>query len=343
MGCFFLGCFGFSSKRKRRKPPSKVLFGDKRIGNYEPLDNVSSCIDQTEVPTNSDSEIRKKPKESLNCKIRKKVSFNLNVQAYEPIPAEESDEEEKKENTGESASSIFEGDSNGTKLASYPQNYRYRNCLDSYSEEDEISFEESDLDDDDGSDGFDGDDWVYDGDIDHFRLSVEEISRQLKDSQKRDSSIEEATELSSLVDSNQGALGSLGFTPYARNRGQYVHSVLNPVENLSQWKAMKARSKLIVKDKSKENLTLEQQATNPFISTSNISQSRTIIQEIPVDSSLSNWLVFPDTCKLSAESTTKSINPVEAIPAKGAVFDSTYSWRNRDDMPILDITNLEAR
>ncbi|KAG8481007.1 hypothetical protein CXB51_025710 [Gossypium anomalum] len=89
MGCF-LGCFGISTKRKRRKPANRILPGpaDSKLVSYEPLDS-SINVDIPEDSIVSKAQLSNKPKERSSVKIRKKVSFNLNVQTYEPIPDEE--------------------------------------------------------------------------------------------------------------------------------------------------------------------------------------------------------------------------------------------------------------
>lgn len=279
---------------------------------------------------------RNKNREPLNYKIRKKVSFNLNVQSYEPIPKEEStdhfwetEEDEKKEEIskdtakGSQSPSLSEGDSTETKMASFPSNYRYRNCIDSNEEEDE----ESDLDDDD--DDLDEDD-ESGGDIDDMGISQEEFSEKFMSlsvsSNKRDSSTEFAQEKSENLkppgDMNKGGFKSIGTNRNARDRSQYVHSVLNPVENLSQWKAVKAKGMPPVKRQRKENIAaLDQQARKPT-------------PEIAVDASLSNWLFSADSCQSRATSITKSNN---------ILVDAISSKKNSiEDMPILDNINLEA-
>lgn len=290
---------------------------------------------------------RNKNREPLNYKIRKKVSFNLNVQSYEPIPKEEStdhfwetEEDEKKEEIskdtakGSQSPSLSEGDSTETKMASFPSNYRYRNCIDSNEEEDE----ESDLDDDD--DDLDEDD-ESGGDIDDMGISQEEFSEKFMSlsvsSNKRDSSTEFAQEKSENLkppgDMNKGGFKSIGTNRNARDRSQYVHSVLNPVENLSQWKAVKAKGMPPVKRLRKENVALEQQVEKPTPQ----------MQEIAVDASLSNWLFSSDTRQPRATSITKSsTTPVQTVSSKTSSFGSTFSGRVGEDMPILDITNLEA-
>ncbi|WCJ24092.1 hypothetical protein M5689_006078 [Euphorbia peplus] len=295
MGCF-LGCFGFSnSKRKRRKQPNRVRVqprgGDQGFGCYEPLDSAYANLDVKEKTLELDSELKdegKKSKEPFSCKIRKKVSFNLNVQTYEPIPKEEdSDDERSSKDAGKEreSQSLSKGDSTSEKMGSYPSNYRYGNCVHSYDEEDEIAYEESDLDDDDDDYDLEEDEDEYDDDIACLRASQEKVFEKLKSlSVNRDS-------LTEIRD--------------ARNRTQYDHSVLTPVENLSQWKAVKAKAMPPVKRPRKENL----------------------MQEIAVDASLSNWL--------SSES-KKSMIQAENI--------SSFPWRSREEdmMPILDFTCLKA-
>ncbi|KAF2314017.1 hypothetical protein GH714_021542 [Hevea brasiliensis] len=334
MGCF-LGCFGLSCKGKRRKPANRVQHGDHGFGSYEPLDSTSTVLDITGEPINS--ELRRKNKEQLNCKIRKKVSFNLNVRSYEPIPNEESTdhlwkteedenkEEISKETTKEDQSpSLAEGDLIATKMAPYPSNYRYRNCIDSYDEE----YEESNLDDDD--DDFDEDD-ESGGDIDDMGISQEEFSEKLMSlsasSNKRESSTEFSEETSEnlkpLGDLNEGGLKSIGMNRNSRSRSQYVHSVLNPVENLSQWKAVKAKGMSPVKCHRKENIALEQQ----------VRKHTPPMQEIAVDASLSNWLFSSDSCQSRATSITKSSTIPVQTTSKKSSFGSTFSGRGREDMP----------
>ena len=292
----------------------------------------------------------KRPKDSLNYKVRKKVSFNLNVQTYEPIPKEESrsdywgsdEEETSKDDARErQSSSLSEADSIASKMASYPTNYRYRNCIDSYDEEDGIAYEESDLDGDD--DEFDDEEEEEDDDdnngcnIDELRVNQKEFSGQFSSlsasSQNKNSLTKlrkDTTEnLKSLGDSNEGGL---------RSR-QYVHSVLKPVENLNQWKVVKARGTQPPKQQMKENVALEEHPLKPLSSISNISHSTPLMQEIAVDASLSNWVVPPDSYqKITASNDVETKAPSK----KACLTDSTYSWRNREDMPILDIINLEA-
>ncbi|GFY93093.1 hypothetical protein Acr_08g0014890 [Actinidia rufa] len=98
-----------------------------------------------------------------------------------------------------------------------------------------------------------------------------------------------------------------------RDRSQYVFSVLKPIENLNQWKAVKARArktehtikqqqrkenkKALEQDEEQEKLPLCRKYPNanpssPFSYEPNSDRPRPPMQEDPaVDTSLSNWLV----------------------------------------------------
>ncbi|CAB4261844.1 unnamed protein product [Prunus armeniaca] len=275
MGCF-LACFGFSKKKKRRKPGNKVAAaGDQGRGSYVPLDSSLTIIGvdgAKESLRSAGSELRDKPKEQTRFKIRKKVSFNLNVQTYEPISTGyhflESDEEEEVEKNGQEVSkgslstSASQRDSTTLRMGLFPSNYRYQNVRDSYDEDDHIADEESDLDD--NYNDIDDDD---DSEIDDQRISQEGFSRQFCSS-----SIKRELEC-----------------PNARGNIQYVHSVLSPVENLTQWKAAKAKA--AAPKQQKENIAaLSQEPRMPPSSRSSYNQSKPLLQEIPVHASLSSWL-----------------------------------------------------
>nr|KYP62424.1 hypothetical protein KK1_016956 [Cajanus cajan] len=79
----------------------------------------------------------------------------------------------------------------------------------------------------------------------------------------------------------------MGLNRNVRDRSVYVHPVLNPVENLSQWKAVKAkRTPPLVSQK--ENLVLNQAAFGA-------ESPKKLNKEIAVDASLSNWLASSET------------------------------------------------
>lgn len=209
----------------------------------------------------------------------------MNVQIYEPDPTayqilESEEEEENDKDNGEmeksSSSSILEENSAALK---YPSNYRYYNCIGSYNEEDEIAYEESDIDAFDDDEFDEEDDWD-DGSEDEDQAKVyDEDTVQKQSSESMNSSLEED------------------------RLKNHMPSVLSPVENLTQWKAIKAKV-ASSKHRRKENVPLEQKTSMALLSEpglnlleSKVLQSKPLLTEIAVDASLSNWLVCPNVSK----------------------------------------------
>ncbi|KAK3187667.1 hypothetical protein Dsin_027228 [Dipteronia sinensis] len=358
MGCF-LGCFGFSTKRKRRKSANRILPGYPRHGSYKPLDSsVSIILDIKENPISSDSELRLL-KERSSIKIRKKVSFNLNVQTYEPLSKEEtsyhSDEEEESEKNGADAakasvSAVSGSDSSVSKMGSFPSNYRYQNCIDSYDDEGDMADIESDLDYDDDEDDEDEDEEYYSGNEFDDEIRQKEFLEQLNSQSMAE---EKSNNHMQLTASTDGELKPVESIRNARNRSQYISSVLNPVENLTQWKAIKART-APTKHPRMENIALEREQSVPFslkpssnLYPSNLeskyNQSKPLLQEIAVNASLSNWIASPNSNKSKVTSITNGrINSIENIPSKKCMFDRSCSQQSREQRLISEITNLEA-
>ncbi|CAI9118080.1 OLC1v1019595C1 [Oldenlandia corymbosa var. corymbosa] len=305
MGCF-LGCFGITKKKRRRKGGSKFESGASSYGRYVPLDSdVAVKIDNADIQKSSADKIIYEPKESTIAKVKKKVSFNLNVKTYEPLPKE--DEEtmwgyDEEETAGASMKFLnYEDNLMSSKLGSFPANYRYQNCRDTYDEEDDIELDEIDLDDDEDEDydkelDFDEEDFVECHDYGSSNMSQVE-GRQLNSAPVES---DERAKTSQLAAQGRGNnpnqdLNKTEPDQSARSRSQFGCSVLNPIENLSQWKEVKANSKQQLK-LQKENVVL-QLATNvnkksnslPLTSSLNSNCLRTS-QEISVNASLSNWV-----------------------------------------------------
>ncbi|KAG8373201.1 hypothetical protein BUALT_Bualt12G0146400 [Buddleja alternifolia] len=277
MGCF-LACFGFKNKKKRRKPSSRKhpsASGQQNLVSYIPLDSDHATINLDTTPKHitSDSKIQEKPKEPSLSKIKKKVSFNLNVKAYEPLPNEDD------------ISSYLESENKWefnkeTIRTTYPPNYRYQNFNDSYDyeEDDDLIFEEDDFnfeENEDSSTDEDGNGYSNESDDDEIP-SQQDFPLKLNVSAKNES------------DSERGD---------ARDRSRYALSVLNPVENLSQWKAVKGKAARL-KPQKENIIILEQEASSKKLNSESfdfknkrnssvcVSQSSSIL----VDASLSNWL-----------------------------------------------------
>lgn len=131
--------------------------------------------------------------------------------------------------------------------SSYPASYRYHNCRYSDSEEDGDIDDDEDEDEEDDFSSIQSDDVGSDNDVkNQDQTSVEQ----------------RATESRSDV-------------------GRYVSSVLSPVENLSQWRAVKAKAAIVQPKLQKENLIPSSAAPHSD------SKRRS---DVAVDASLSNWL-----------------------------------------------------
>ncbi|KAL5561977.1 hypothetical protein UlMin_031724 [Ulmus minor] len=325
MGCF-LACFGTNKDQKRRKhrhyrvqPPAQ------RSASSKPVQfAVSSSEGESKNPISLVSEARVKPEEPHNCSTRKKVTFDSNVKAYEPVstqepsdvsPENEEVEKNKKEEILAKVScskSSSEDSSITSSLGSYPPNHRYQNCRDSDDEDEELEFEDSDLDDEDEDDG----EIEYEDDL------VEP---------KREAFSEEVNSPMRVCDLPEREV-PIGLNRNARDRSAYVHSVLNPVENLTQWKAVKAKGKQTTKPQ-KENLKLDQEPRISFSSEPKIEQPTKPKQEIAVDASLSNWLVSPETTPVKK---TSSFAFNTLSPSQGS-----NSARSNEDRPILGALTVE--
>ncbi|XP_047320926.1 uncharacterized protein LOC124924990 [Impatiens glandulifera] len=211
MGCFIV-CLGFSKKRKRRiRPSNKLISGDQIYGSYRHLDSQDVTLAESAV-LESDCSNHNEAKVNSGIKIKKKVTFNLNVKIYEPIPDQ-----------------------------------------DSYSSDKEIG---------------------------------EEIDAK-KDKESNNINVKRAS-----IEENK-----VGY----RERGQYECSVLNPVENLTQWREVKEKSKkhpLLKKILTKENLGImvEKQEEEMIKSSLNFSPKCKLMQDIAIDASLSHWVLTSQQC-----------------------------------------------
>ena len=179
---------------------------------------------------------------------RKKVTFDTNVKTYEHVLIDESTDfelhnEEEGEKKGkvkeENLAKPRESDTSSehssitSSSSSYPPNHRYQNCRESDDEEDE----ESDLDDDEDDDYEDFDDGAVDS-----RERIPGLGGVTKE-----------------VDGfDEEEVKPIGLIRGVRDRSGNVHPVLNPVENLTQWKAVKAKGATPFK-LQKENLSVEQE------------------------------------------------------------------------------------
>lgn len=243
----------------------------------------------------------------------------MNVKAYEPIPDDddiatylsEGEEETKWEFNTETKSTGIQ--------YSNPASYRYQNCRDSYDDEDvELRIVENDLNFDEVEDSDEEVDDVYSNESNDGTQSQEEFpwksSSIVIESDKEVINNQIAEEKTrNLLDLQSGEVEGLGSNFHARDRSQYVLSVLNPVENLTQWKAVKAKTAIPQLKYQKENLLLKEEGQNhsrkraDFDSlackkTRSLSVSRPQEPTVAVDASLSNWLGSLETHTMTKNS-----------------------------------------
>ncbi|KAL4558630.1 hypothetical protein LXL04_036831 [Taraxacum kok-saghyz] len=281
MGCF-LGCFGSSKDRKRRKKRYKAIPRDQypKVQNFVQAD-VSLEQIVKDIPSNSLPESREKNEEPLSLSTRKKVTFDTNVTTYEHVQVYDSTESlleknEKGEMFPKSAESHSHSDSDsgsGSQVngPSFPPNYRYGNCLES---DDEVEDSETD----DGLDDNEEDDYNDEDGIICQEVWCESIPIPIPESRPESRP--------------ESSLDKVGSNTNARDRTAYVIPVLNPVENLSQWKALKSKE-------SQPTTPLKVLNSNLHHQKENSSLNSVSTPPPAVDSSLSNWLVNSNTPKNS--------------------------------------------
>ncbi|RDX77091.1 hypothetical protein CR513_42843, partial [Mucuna pruriens] len=168
----------------------------------------------------------------------------------------------------ESDNSNGETEGSAALIMTYPSNYRYYNHREGCDEEDEIAYEESDIN------AYDDNNYVFDDE--------EIIKNQLP-----------------LAPNDAEMKSNL----CGQNRSMCMHSVMSPVENLTQWKAIKAKVTSSNKHRRKENVPPEKRKSktlvsetslnfSPFRSESNIHHSKPLLPEIAINASFqTGWFL----------------------------------------------------
>ncbi|KAM0895393.1 hypothetical protein ACQ4PT_023857 [Festuca glaucescens] len=301
-----------------------------------------------------DMEPRDGSEEDSRSGGKKKVTFDMNVTTYEDtsLPDEEGELSEpvkcmKDEDAEQMQKSVV-----------LPENHRYGNCTDSEDDEDEYAEDDNDGDDSEAEEDF------VDCKIDlvdeeemrtgenteesHESLFSLPLSKDRQNDQEVSSpvpksSVTPAQEESPLIHGNNH-----------RDRSQYVRPVLNPVQNLSQWKEVKAQAGP-VKKLYKENVNSVPDAGASLgckvAKQTKMGPSNSGKGEVSVDASLSTWLVSSDNSTVD-KAQSKSPHSVSSVcreerPVLGALTlddlkqsSATPSPRrspshNREEVPIL--------
>ncbi|KAL9285071.1 hypothetical protein ACSQ67_024601 [Phaseolus vulgaris] len=320
MGCF-LHCFGSSTGTKPRR---KAHHHHRNAKDRLEQPTVCSVQDYSKMVV---QEVQAKPLEKLNVSPKKKVTFDVNVKTYEPdeVVDFQTEKSEEKRPLVEKLSQTrsYSEESSVTSTGSYPTNHRYHDCTCSDDEDAAMENWDSDITDEDEDDGGDSD----------MGEEYDEMGEDFEDG---------IVYSRPINGDNQGFVGevespmpvydkdvkSIGLNPNVRDRSVYVHSVLNPVENLTQWKAVKAkRAQPLVSQK--ENLVLNQESRAAFGAAS----PKKLNREIAVDASLSNWLA-------SSETTPVSKGLYAGTPERGSSHGSN-TVASHEDRPILGALTVE--
>ncbi|CAI9776658.1 unnamed protein product [Fraxinus pennsylvanica] len=378
MGCF-LGCFGGAKDSQRRK--QRVKRGSPRNQrdrgrNVQQLQGViyaeqsTTEIPHKEIPaTNSVSELRDKPEEEeqLIPSPRKRVTFDTKVTTFTHVSIYEStdsllENNRSVEKEGEEylerarppqSHLLSENDSSvASSVGLYPPNHRYHNVVDGNNETEEYGDSDLDniyeMDDQDDPDYYNEDDGI--GCQEVWSESVLTASMESRTEDLSARVINEEVESPLIrVGQPERKVEVSGPKTNSRDRSDYVNSVLNPVENTTQWKAVKSKGMQPL-NPQKENLIDDLEA--PHISFSSLEptfkqsshslkpkldQSKNANKEIAVDSSLSSWLVSPDItpAKKNSYSDLETTTPEKNMPL------GSTSPRSYDDRPILGALTVE--
>ncbi|XP_020083818.1 uncharacterized protein LOC109707137 [Ananas comosus] len=291
MGCF-LGCFGGPKDRKHRRSPEASQLGDPI--KQPSLKQISLPLSPALFPPEAalvpipEPELRVINEQgNLGSSRRRVVTFDLNITTYEPVAIHEeenhlSEDDEELEAIEKVEKPKSEEVNFTLESTTYPSNHRYQNC----ESDDDANGEHSEDGGDEEEDYEDYDiDEVDDGD--GLGIVENEESYESYFSRPSDDELQITREVNSPAPKSMCSpdkQSTLLLKRKPRDRSQYVHPVLNPVENLSQWKQVKVHT-IPVRSMDKENrdLVLESKIR--------ISPNPSRKQEVSVDSSLSSWLV----------------------------------------------------
>ncbi|KAM5561731.1 hypothetical protein ABKV19_022361 [Rosa sericea] len=345
MGCF-PACFTSSNRRKHRKSvvvtPSTphqhqiIEATEEETVRFEP-----SKLDDIIKPITPITESKEVIEEQTKNDVKKKVTFVL---VEESIDEKQN---EKKEETPKEIEPILGsiGSSVVTVVSSPPLNHRYENYSNSEDEDEGvIDLSGSDLNGDDYGKSVDDEVESNKQSVIQEQESSESLFSISIDSRKRVSDAEEdEKEVNSPMPKPKPKPKPIESDQSGRdnsNRSQHCHSVLSPIENLSQWKEVKAKAiPLASNHQEKENMNAEQDFNIPISPEPTLKLSKhfrrrplesndlkLVDQENGVDTSLSSWLV---ECENTPKSNA-SDNSVGNLMCEGV-----SSSRSLGDRPIL--------
>uniref|UniRef100_A0A0D9ZN30 Uncharacterized protein n=1 Tax=Oryza glumipatula TaxID=40148 RepID=A0A0D9ZN30_9ORYZ len=302
---------------EQKASPASSLLPEKQV--TPPLSPVAHSPPLAEaVVCTPDPELREVGGQESRSSGKKKVTFDMNVTAYEnTAPADQEEEPPEPVSMVEN-----EDGKHMQKDVLLPENHRYRNCSDSEEEEDEYGEDDNygDDSDEEEEDFVDCKIDLVDKDELYTEDSKQESHESLfslqmyKDQQNDNDVCSPAPKSSSTSVEEQSPLIQRN---NHRDRGQYVRPVLNPVQNMSQWKEVKAQA-APAKKSNKENVnSVPKVGATP---------ENSIKKEVSVDASLSTWLVSSDN------------STVDKVQSGSPCSISTV---NRDERPVLGALTVD--
>lgn len=229
--------------------------------------------------------------------------------------------------------SSSEDASYASSVGSYTPNNRYENCRESDDEDLGSDCDESDLEDD-------YDDELDDGGEDNLDGALENYDQ-----------IDRARMNQVIMEKDPSRVQNTDrMNTNARDRSGFVHPVLNPIENLTQWKAAKAKGTPHIKhhQNHKDDSGIDQESRIAFGSETGLGRgsfsfkskpvesNESSSQEVSVDASLSNWLVSSESTPIDK----KSPNSICSSP-KSMYEGSNSPFKNQEDRPILGALTVE--
>ncbi|KAA0039885.1 DNA ligase 1 [Cucumis melo var. makuwa] len=300
MGCFF-ACFGSSKNSKRLKNHHHSTIIQRNAIAKTHQSSVHTLLDDSnntffhpvEVGNRIDGLEVASVKHHEDEHIVLPQQDVVSVHGKKQGQKEEEDSEEKLSKS-ESSSEDFVVPLNPNFKSSCPRIHRYRNCKDSDNEDEDEVFD------------------THLGSDENDELGIVE-------SMKEDSSLDESSmDVCRLNPTN------------VRHRTAYVYSVLNPVENLSQWNAVKSKKEFSPK-LQKENVELEQES-----SVDGFPYSSEPSREPCVDASLSNWLPSSQATPVSKITPTMALEAT-ITPLKSGTLQGSSSLKGSGDSKMSEV------
>ncbi|XP_058183295.1 uncharacterized protein LOC131301136 [Rhododendron vialii] len=333
---YCIPCFGSSKHRKSlNKTHVQVPTGNQRHETCETRQHTKAARQEVEKKIEPIVDSKNKHEEkSVGIVIIKKVTFDLNVRAHEELPTQEvknrsvelwNGEENGNKKEATQDESQARSDSSMSSVFTYPPSHRYHNCTssDDDGESEAMEFLESDSDDNQESDSL-------------FSISIESRN-QISALEIDEIEVNSPIPVRSLPECELKSIGS-----NQNERRKDLGSVLYPVENLTQWRASKSAKPTPLKDQEKENidiLAIIAFSEGPHLKSSNgdfkrrSEHSKSEVNDVAVDTSLSSWLVESETTSISKNSTTN--NSVGNSPGR------VNSSRRYEDRRILGALTVE--